>query len=49
MITVAEGVETAVQRSFLSALECPLAQGLHFGGAMPAADITERLRSDAQP
>ena len=37
MITVAEGVETAIQRSFLSALECPLAQGLHFGGAMPAA------------
>jgi diguanylate cyclase (GGDEF)-like protein/PAS domain S-box-containing protein len=47
MITVAEGVETAVQRSFLSALECPLAQGLHFGGAVPARELIEQLRADA--
>jgi diguanylate cyclase (GGDEF)-like protein/PAS domain S-box-containing protein len=49
MNTVAEGVETAVQRSFLSALECPLAQGIHFGGAEPAREMTERLRADAAP
>ena len=45
MITVAEGVETAVQRSFLSALECPLAQGRHFSPPMPADQVTERLRA----
>ena len=46
MVTVAEGVETALQRSFLSVLACPLAQGNHFSPPVPAAQVTERLRAD---
>jgi len=44
MTTVAEGVERPVQQHFLAAQGCPLAQGLLFGDAMPAAEMTERLQ-----
>jgi diguanylate cyclase (GGDEF)-like protein/PAS domain S-box-containing protein len=44
--TVAEGVEMPVQQHFLAAQGCPLSQGRLFGDAMPAAVMTERLRSD---
>jgi EAL domain-containing protein (putative c-di-GMP-specific phosphodiesterase class I) len=43
MSTVAEGVELPVQQHFLAAQGCPLAQGRLFGGAIPAAAMTERL------
>jgi EAL domain-containing protein (putative c-di-GMP-specific phosphodiesterase class I) len=46
MTTVAEGVEMTVQQHFLAAQGCPLSQGRLFGDAMPAAAMTERLRSD---
>jgi EAL domain-containing protein (putative c-di-GMP-specific phosphodiesterase class I) len=44
--TVAEGVEMPVQQHFLAAQGCPLSQGRLFGDALPAAAMTERLRSD---
>jgi diguanylate cyclase (GGDEF)-like protein/PAS domain S-box-containing protein len=44
--TVAEGVELPVQQHFLAAQGCPLSQGRLFGDALPAAEMTERLRSD---
>jgi EAL domain-containing protein (putative c-di-GMP-specific phosphodiesterase class I) len=44
--TVAEGVEMPVQQHFLAAQGCPLSQGRLFGDALPAADMTERLRAD---
>ena len=44
--TVAEGVEMPVQQHFLAAQGCPLSQGRLFGDALPAADMTERLRDD---
>jgi diguanylate cyclase (GGDEF)-like protein/PAS domain S-box-containing protein len=47
--TVAEGVEMPVQQHFLAAQGCPLAQGRLFGDAVPAAAMTERLRSDGVP
>ena len=47
MTTVAEGVEQPVQQHFLAAQGCPLAQGLLFGDAVPAAEMTARLQ--AQP
>jgi diguanylate cyclase (GGDEF)-like protein/PAS domain S-box-containing protein len=40
---VAEGVETAAQVNELSRLGCALAQGFHFSGAVPAAEITQAL------
>jgi diguanylate cyclase (GGDEF)-like protein/PAS domain S-box-containing protein len=46
MTTVAEGVEQPVQQHFLAAQGCPLSQGRLFGGAMPPADMTERLRGE---
>jgi diguanylate cyclase (GGDEF)-like protein/PAS domain S-box-containing protein len=45
MTTVAEGVERPVQQHFLAAQGCPLAQGLLFGDAVPAAEMTARLQS----
>jgi diguanylate cyclase (GGDEF)-like protein/PAS domain S-box-containing protein len=44
MTTVAEGVERPVQQHFLAAQGCPLAQGLLFGDAVPAAEMTARLQ-----
>jgi diguanylate cyclase (GGDEF)-like protein/PAS domain S-box-containing protein len=44
--TVAEGVEMPVQQHFLAAQGCPLSQGRLFGDALPAAEMTERLRED---
>ena len=46
MTTVAEGVEQPVQQHFLAAQGCPLSQGRLFGGALPAAEMTERLRAE---
>lgn len=42
---VAEGIETAAQRDFLSALGCVVGQGFLFGRAAPAGHISELLRS----
>jgi len=47
MTTVAEGVEVPLQQHFLAAQGCPLAQGLLFGDALPAADMTQRLTAGA--
>ncbi|MFC4173452.1 EAL domain-containing protein [Microvirga sp. GCM10011540] len=38
---VAEGVETAVQASFVQEHGCNLVQGYHFGRPMPAADVPQ--------
>ncbi len=46
MTTVAEGVELPVQQHFLAAQGCPLSQGRLFGDALPAAEMTERLRAE---
>jgi diguanylate cyclase (GGDEF)-like protein/PAS domain S-box-containing protein len=47
MEVVAEGVETAAQRQFLISVGCKLAQGLCFGGPVPAGRMTELLREGA--
>jgi diguanylate cyclase (GGDEF)-like protein len=44
--TVAEGVEQPVQQHFLAAQGCPLSQGRLFGDALPADQMTERLRAE---
>jgi EAL domain-containing protein (putative c-di-GMP-specific phosphodiesterase class I) len=41
---VAEGVETSEQRAALIALDCPAAQGYHFGKPMPSDRIVAALR-----
>lgn len=41
---VAEGVETAAQRSFLISAGCALGQGLVLGAPMPVAWVTDLLR-----
>ncbi len=46
MKVTAEGVETADQQLFLRAAGVHCMQGYRFGKAMPAADITARLRSN---
>lgn len=45
---VAEGIETAMQRDFLSALGCSAGQGYLFGSALPAAQIAELLLQRAR-
>ena len=45
MTTVAEGVERPVQQHFLAAQGCPLSQGLLFGDAVPAVEMTARLQA----
>ena len=45
MKVTAEGVETADQQLFLRAAGVHFMQGYRFGQAVPAAEITERLRS----
>ena len=49
MKVTAEGVETADQHLFLRAAGVHFMQGFRFGAAMPAADITKRLREQAAP
>ncbi|MFC0529661.1 putative bifunctional diguanylate cyclase/phosphodiesterase [Phytohabitans kaempferiae] len=45
LTVTAEAVETAQQAELLRALDCDTGQGLFFGGATSAGDITARLRS----
>ena len=45
---VAEGIETAAQRDFLSALGCAVGQGFLFGRALPAEIIAEMLRRPSE-
>jgi diguanylate cyclase (GGDEF)-like protein/PAS domain S-box-containing protein len=45
LTVTAEAVETAQQAELLRALDCDTGQGLLFGGATSADDITARLRS----
>jgi diguanylate cyclase (GGDEF)-like protein len=40
---VAEGVETPAQLELLRSVDCPLAQGYHFSGALPAQELTRWL------
>ena len=47
MKVTAEGVETADQQLFLRAAGVHCMQGYRFGKAVPAAEITARLRSPA--
>ncbi len=45
---VAEGIETVMQRDFLSELGCSGGQGYLFGSALPAAQIVELLLQKAR-
>jgi diguanylate cyclase (GGDEF)-like protein len=42
-LVVAEGVETAVQRDWLRALGCDLAQGWHYGRPLPARELDDQV------
>jgi diguanylate cyclase (GGDEF)-like protein/PAS domain S-box-containing protein len=48
MDSVAEGVESEAQRRFLVERGCTLAQGFHLARPLPAEEVTELLRSDAE-
>jgi EAL domain-containing protein (putative c-di-GMP-specific phosphodiesterase class I) len=39
LTVIAEGVETAAQLDLLREQRCDQAQGFHFAGALPAADM----------
>ncbi len=45
LLTVAEGIETAEQASYLSALGCQLAQGYYFAKPMPVEQFEAWLRA----
>jgi diguanylate cyclase (GGDEF)-like protein/PAS domain S-box-containing protein len=47
--TVAEGVENQRQLDYLRAGGCHYGQGYHFGAAMPARAVEDRLRTGALP
>ena len=49
LTVVAEGVETAAQRQFLSALECDVVQGFLFSRALAPADFERWLAQWAPP
>ncbi len=51
MLVIAEGVETAEQARLLADLGCPAAQGYHYGGPMPVAQLaaTSWRTDDAVP
>jgi EAL domain-containing protein (putative c-di-GMP-specific phosphodiesterase class I) len=49
LTVVAEGVETAAQRQFLSALECDVIQGFLFSPALAPADFEAWLGQMAPP
>ena len=47
MTTVAEGVETQLQKELLRALGCTQMQGFLFSSAKPGADVRKLLGADA--
>ncbi len=47
--TIAEGVETPIQRDWVSAAGCDWQQGFLFGGAVDSAAALARLRGQAPP
>ena len=49
MTTIAEGVETAEQHSFLRDAGCPLAQGFHLGRPVPVDEMTSILQRHNTP
>jgi diguanylate cyclase (GGDEF)-like protein len=49
VLTIAEGVETEDQHRALEALNCPLAQGFFYGGALPKEHLAIALRAAGKP
>ncbi|KAB0678531.1 bifunctional diguanylate cyclase/phosphodiesterase [Aureimonas leprariae] len=49
MVTIAEGVETAEQASFLRREGCQQVQGYHFGRPVPVAQLTELVATVVRP
>jgi diguanylate cyclase (GGDEF)-like protein/PAS domain S-box-containing protein len=45
--TIAEGVETAGERDYLTAQGCPVAQGFLFSPPVPSIELADRLRIQA--